>query len=217
MRRSVESATDRTKNRPDYDRVVGDYNASLFFAIICYGLDCLTLQPRQLEGWINRAESNGLALVTANGDADLMADGGWIYARIKAAVTRAEMERKSARKSRAKRPRSEQGLAPKGMRPLGYALDGSVMGAKAAIVREIFDGFTRLGVPESLRSLARTLTERGVPHYSHVVGREQAKKHDDDGLVPRDIKPDGAWTPSEASWVSFRGQGTAGAVAAVSM
>lgn len=196
-----KSATDRTKSRPDYDRMVRDYDAGLFDAIICYDLDRLTRQPRQLEDWIDRAESNGLALVTANGDADLTTDGGRMYARIKAAVARAEMERKSARQSQAQRQRSEQGRAPKGMRPLGYALDGSVIDDEAAIVREIFDGFTRLEAPESLRSLARTLTERGVPRHSHVVSLERAKKRSDDGLVPRDIKPDGAWAPSTISGI----------------
>jgi len=75
--------------------MVRDYDAGLFDAIICYDLDRLTRQPRQLEDWIDRAESNGLALTTANGDADLTTDGGRMYARIKAAVARAEMERKA--------------------------------------------------------------------------------------------------------------------------
>lgn len=69
-----KSATDRTKNRPDYDRMVADYQAGMFTAIICYDLDRLTRQPRQLEDWIDAAELRGLALVTANGDADLSTD-----------------------------------------------------------------------------------------------------------------------------------------------
>lgn len=71
-----KSATDRTKNRPDYDRMVTDYKAGAFDAIICYDLDRLTRQPRQLEDWIDAAELRGLALVTASGDADLSTDGG---------------------------------------------------------------------------------------------------------------------------------------------
>lgn len=71
-----KSATDRTKVRPAYDRMVADYKAGAFDAIICYDLDRLTRQPRQLEDWIDSAELRGLALVTANGDADLSTDGG---------------------------------------------------------------------------------------------------------------------------------------------
>lgn len=81
-----KSATDRTKVRPAYDQMVADYKAGAFDAIICYDLDRLTRQPRQLEDWIDASELRGLALVTANGDADLSTDGGRMYARIKAAV-----------------------------------------------------------------------------------------------------------------------------------
>ena len=71
-----KSATDRTAMRPDYDRMVADYLLGRFDAIICYDLDRLTRQPRQLEDWIDAAELRGLALVTANGDADLSTHQG---------------------------------------------------------------------------------------------------------------------------------------------
>ncbi len=87
-----KSATNRTAIRPDYDRMVADYLLGRFDAIICYDLDRLPRQPRQLEDWIDAAELRGLALVTANGDADLSTDGGRMYACIKAAVASAEME-----------------------------------------------------------------------------------------------------------------------------
>lgn len=133
-----KSATDRTKNRTDYDRMVADYQAGMFTAIICYDLDRLTRQPRQLEDWIDAAELRGLALVTANGDADLSTDGGRMYARIKAAVARAEMERKSARQSAAQKQRAVMGRAPKGMRPLGYTVNGDVIPEEAEAVKGLF-------------------------------------------------------------------------------
>ncbi|WP_141753505.1 hypothetical protein ACLUU9_08325 [Rothia mucilaginosa] len=40
--------------------------------MVCYDLDRLIRQPRELEDWIDRTESRGLFLVTANGDADLI-------------------------------------------------------------------------------------------------------------------------------------------------
>lgn len=43
-----KSATDKTKKRPAYDRMVADYEAGRFSAIVCYDLDQLTRQPRQL-------------------------------------------------------------------------------------------------------------------------------------------------------------------------
>ena len=153
-----KSATDRTKVRPSYDRMVADYKAGAFDAIICYDLDRLTRQPRQLEDWIDAAELRGLALVTANGDADLSTDGGRMYARIKAAVARAEMERKGARQSAAQLQRAKQGRAPKGMRPYGYATSGDVISDEASNVKAIYELFTRPDKPESLRSLARALS-----------------------------------------------------------
>lgn len=198
------SATDKNKTRPAYELMVKDYQAGLFSAIVCYDLDRLTRQPRQLEDWIDAAESSGLALVTANGDADLSTDGGRMYARIKAAVARSEMERKSARQSRAQQQRSEQGRAPKGMRPLGYATSGDVITDEAKAVATVYLSFTRTVSPGSLRSIARALSGEvtdpaGIPHlpkHSHTVSRERAEKRIAEGLEPREIKPDGPWSPS---------------------
>lgn len=94
---SSVSAFRKNIKRPEYDRLVADYTAGRFDAIVCYDLDRFTRQPRQLEDWIDAAEENGLTLVTANGEADLGTDNGRLFARIKASVARAEMERKSAR------------------------------------------------------------------------------------------------------------------------
>ena len=69
------SASDARKNRPGYDALVKAYEAGEFDALVCYDLDRLTRQPCQLEDWIDAAEGRGLALVTANGEADLTTDG----------------------------------------------------------------------------------------------------------------------------------------------
>jgi len=106
------------KKRPAYLRMVQDYEVGLLDAIVVYDLDRLTRQPRELEDWIDRAESRGLLFVTANGNADLATDGGRMCARIKAAVARAEVERKGARQSRAHVQRARQGRLPKGVRPM---------------------------------------------------------------------------------------------------
>ncbi|MDQ3664163.1 MAG: recombinase family protein, partial [Actinomycetota bacterium] len=110
------SASNRAKVRPAYDRMVADYAAGKFDALVCWDLDRLTRQPRQLEDWIDAAEDRGLLLVTANGEADLSTDGGRMFARIKASVARAEVERKGARQRRALRQRAENGKPPLGVR-----------------------------------------------------------------------------------------------------
>ena len=40
-----KNAIERTKARPDYDRLVADYGAGRFTAIICYDLGRLIFQP----------------------------------------------------------------------------------------------------------------------------------------------------------------------------
>lgn len=145
----------------------------------------------------------GLALVAANGDTDLSTYGGRMYTRIKAAVARAEMERKGARQSAAQLQRTKQGRAPKGMRPLGYAINGDVIPDEAESVQAIYRLFTRTEHPEPLRSLARALSRSqpllgisSCPRHSHVVSVERAERRIAEGKAPRPVIPDGDWNPS---------------------
>jgi DNA invertase Pin-like site-specific DNA recombinase len=153
------SATDSRKNRPDYDRLVRDLDAGRFDAVVCYDLDRLTRQPRQLEDWIEAAEGRGLALVTANGEADLTTDAGRLFARIKLAVARSEVERKSVRQRDAARQRSDIGRPPLGVRLTGYTPKGDVIPDEAETVRQVFAAFLDGG---TLKGIARTLTEAGI-------------------------------------------------------
>lgn len=153
------SASDARKNRPGYDALVRDYQAGSFDALVCYDLDRLTRQPRQLEDWIDAAEARGLALVTANGEADLTTDAGRLFARIRLAVARAEVDRKSARQRSAAKQRSELGKPPLGVRLTGYTPRGELVPDEADVVRRIFAAFLRT---RNLRQVARSLTEDGI-------------------------------------------------------
>lgn len=153
------SASDARKQRPQYDAMVSDYRAGDFDALICWDLDRLTRQPRQLEDWIDAATDRGLLLVTANGEADLSTDGGRMYARIKAAVARGEIERKGARQRRAARQRAESGRPPKGARLTGYTVDGEIIEAEAEVIRQLFAMFA---AGDSLKSLATMMQDSGV-------------------------------------------------------
>ncbi|UJW35177.1 recombinase family protein [Saccharothrix sp. AJ9571] len=153
------SASDKHKARPGYDALVSAYEAGEFDALVCWDLDRLTRQPRQLEDWIDAAQDRGLLLVTANGEADLSTDGGRMFARIKATVARSEIERKAARQRAAALQRAERGKPPLGVRLTGYSSTGEVIEDEAAIVRQLFD---RFAAGDSLRALAMWLTEAGV-------------------------------------------------------
>lgn len=154
------SAFNRSKVRPAYNQMISDYEAGLFDAIVCWDLDRLTRQPRQLEDWIDLATDRGLILVTANGEADLTTDGGRMYARIKASVARAEMERKGARQTRALQQRAQKGVAPKGQRLYGYTTSGDLVASESDVVRQLFVDFSQ-GI--SLFALAKKLNEAGTP------------------------------------------------------
>jgi len=205
------SATDKSKRRPAYDELVEDFAAGRFDAIICWDLDRLTRQPRQLEDWIDAAEERGLRLVTANGEADLTTDGGRLFARLKAAVARSEVERKTARQSAAHAQRAAQGRVPKGMRPLGYTVTGDIVPHEAEAVRAIYTAFNN---GTSLRAIAAALSgETGdrvpprvpaLPRHTRTVAIERnARRTEANRTLPaekqlrlRTVPEDGAWPPS---------------------
>lgn len=153
------SASKKNAKRPAYDRMVTDFADGRFSALVCWDLDRLTRQPRQLEDWIDAAEERGLLLTTANGEADLSTDGGRLFARIKASVARAEVERKSARQKRAAAQRAEHGRSPSGVRLTGYTVGGDVVPVEAALVSGIF---ARFAAGDSLRGITAWLNNERV-------------------------------------------------------
>lgn len=154
------SAADSSKVRPAYNRMVEDWTRGRFDALVCWDLDRLTRQPRQLEDWIDAAEQRGLRIVTANGEADLGTDAGRMFARIKAAVARQEVDRKSARQKRAAQQRAERGQSWGSRRPFGFMDDQTTHDpAEAEIVRGMYDDFLN-GVGQ--REIVRRLTAQGI-------------------------------------------------------
>ncbi|WP_280187212.1 MULTISPECIES: recombinase family protein [Nocardia] len=185
------SAFNKAKNRPAYDQMVEDYKAGRFNALITWDLDRLTRQPRQLEDWIDAAETQGLRLVTANGEADLQTDGGRMYARIKAAVARAEMERKGARQSRAQRQRAAKGRPPRGVRATGYTLDGELIPDEAEAVRAIYQAFAN---GSSLKAIAAALS--GAEPIVRAVGDRTMIQDLPKSVPPLPTRSGRPWNPT---------------------
>lgn len=158
------SASKRTVQRPAYDRMVADYELGAFDAIVVWDLDRLTRQPRQLEDWIDRAQDHGLKLVTVNGEADLDTDAGRLFARIKAAVAREEVERKGARQRRAALQRVQNGTG-NGFKPCyGYTSTNQIVEPEAEVVRTIY---SRFATGETLYSIRKWLNTSGNrPHQA---------------------------------------------------
>jgi site-specific DNA recombinase len=153
------SASKRSVSRPEYDRMVEDFKTGAFDALVCWDLDRLTRQPRQLEDWIDAATERGLKLTTANGEADLSTDAGRLFARIKAAVAREEIERKGARQKRAARQRVEAGGMASFKPCYGYTSTNAVVESEAEVVRNLFE---RFALGESIYSLTEALNASEV-------------------------------------------------------
>lgn len=158
------TAADKLVARPEYDRLVRDYHAGRFSGLVCWDLDRLTRQPRQLEDWIDAAESaRSLSVVTANGEADLTTDGGRLYARLKVAVAKGETERASARQKRSKQARRETGKWHGGIPPYGYsARNGELLPASAEVSRIKEAAKRLLDDREPMHSIVTDWNNKGV-------------------------------------------------------
>jgi len=141
------------KARPAYIRMLADIAAGRLDGVVAWDLDRLHRRPVELEHFIDLADRHRLALATIGGDADLSTDNGRLFARIKGAVARVEIERKSTRHKRANRQRAGLGIPPPGgRRAVGYEPGGQIVReAEAAHIR---DGYRDLLAGSSLRAIA---------------------------------------------------------------
>lgn len=155
------SAFDRSKKRPEYERLRQDHAAGRFGALVVYDLDRLTRQPAQLEEWLEAAERHGLQLATTTGEGDLTTHEGRMFARIKISVARYESEHKAARQRLANLQRAKMGRPQKvGNRPFGFLEDTVAHDpVEADVVRRVFADVIA-GV--SQREIVRRLDDRGV-------------------------------------------------------
>lgn len=146
--------------RPAYERLVRDLEAGTADAVVVWDLDRLHRRPIELEHFLDVADRHGVALASVGGEVDLATDNGRLFARIKGAVARSEVERKSARQKAANDQRAEAGRPPAGRRAFGYSPDGTtVVEPEAAEVRKAVDTVLAGG---SIRAVVADLRERGV-------------------------------------------------------
>lgn len=132
------SATNPKKPRPAYIEMMKDWEAGEFEGIAAFDLDRLSRSPREIEDVIDSAEKRGLLLATVAGDADLSTDNGRLFARIKAAVAKAETERRAARqKAKFAQDRETGKHHWRGRRPFGLELDGSLRVLEAEAIKQV--------------------------------------------------------------------------------
>ncbi|WP_244892682.1 recombinase family protein [Mycobacterium asiaticum] len=106
--------------RPAYQRMLAAIRAGEVDAVVVWDLDRLHRRPIELEEFIGLADEKRLKLATVTGECDLSTDNGRLFARIKGAVARSEVERKGARQKSAAKQHADMGRAWWSVRPFGY-------------------------------------------------------------------------------------------------
>lgn len=154
----VDNDRSATKGkRPAYQRMLTDIEEGRVDAVVVWDLDRLHRQPAELEHLIDLADKRGLTLVTVTGEVDLSTHNGRLYARIKGAVARSEMDQKSTRQKAAHRQRAESGK-PWGTRRLfGYTEEMRPHPVESEAVRE---GFAQFLSGVSLGSIAKSWNQQ---------------------------------------------------------
>ena len=147
------------KPRPAYQQMLDDIRTGKVTSVAVWDLDRLYRQPRELEDLIDLADEKGLLLATVTGDADLSTDNGRLYARIKGAVGKSEIERKAARQRRAARQKAENGL-PHWTRAFGYLGDTHQPDPHTAPL--VKQAYAALLAGSSLKDIARIFNDAGA-------------------------------------------------------
>jgi DNA invertase Pin-like site-specific DNA recombinase len=158
--------------RPEYQRLLVDVEAGRVTGVLAWDLDRLHRQPRELEAFIDLADTRHIRLATVTGEADLSTDTGRLYARLKGAVARHEQEHKAARQMARNRQLATAGdLQPKerpfgwrrtfeGSRPVFNELDPREAPAIRAAVDALLSGSSALSVYKAWNARA-LLTTKG--------------------------------------------------------
>jgi DNA invertase Pin-like site-specific DNA recombinase len=152
------------KHRPQFYAMLAAVKLGEVDAIVARHMDRIARNSRERLELVEACREQGviIALVEGN-DMDPTTASGRMVINTLGNVAEMEIEIKSERHVAALKRRAQQGKAPFGRAPLGYTTTGEVVPAEAAVVIDIFKRFY---AGESLRSLARRLTDKGVPTRS---------------------------------------------------
>jgi DNA invertase Pin-like site-specific DNA recombinase len=147
------------KPRPAYVQLLADIDSGAVGAVVCWDLDRLHRRPIELEQFIDLADAKHTALATVTGEVDLSTHNGRLYARIKGAVARGEMEQKSERQKLATRQKAEMGKAHSTGRAFGYKTNGTLNTKEANAIRAAYKAML---AGASLYHIAAQWNERGL-------------------------------------------------------
>jgi DNA invertase Pin-like site-specific DNA recombinase len=155
-----DTSASTRKPRPRYTDMLVDIRSGAIGAVVVWDLDRLHRRPIELEHFIELADQKHLALATVTGECDLGTDNGRLFARIKGAVARAEVERKTARMKRRYLQDAEAGRPHSASRntAFGYTADNHLDPVTSAAVAAAYAGVLS---GRSLYSIAKDWNAHG--------------------------------------------------------
>lgn len=177
----VENDTSASNGpRPQFDRLLRLMESRQVDAVVVWHVDRLLRKMTDLERVIEIVERTGMRLATVSGDIDLGTDMGRMVGRIMASVSRAEVERKSARQKRANAQAAAAGKPHGSRRPFAYEADlVTVRESEAAVLRDMAGkviagwGYKEVAYWLNGQSITTTL---GHPWYPITVRNMLSKK-----------------------------------------
>jgi site-specific DNA recombinase len=150
------SAFDKRKRRPEFERMLDELRYGKIDTVLVYRSDRLARQPRDLELFIDAAEAGRGQLLSVT-EPEFSGAGGLMLLRMLVTLGSYESSVKGERVARARRHKAEQGkYATGGKRQFGYTLQGEIVPAEAAVIRDVAE---RMLAGESSYAIATTLNE----------------------------------------------------------
>lgn len=148
--------------RPELRRALTDLASGVIKGLIAYDLDRVARDPRDLEDLIDVVQMAEARVWSVTGSLDLSSDAGVTMARIMVAVANKSSRDTSRRVRRKHEELATQGkIGGGGRRRYGYADDRrTLVPEEAEVIQECA---RRILAGESLRAVAKNLTERSIP------------------------------------------------------
>ena len=149
--------------RPEFRRMLRDYEDGKIDGIIFYDIDRLARQPRDLEDLIDLVEHYKRPVETVTGSIDLRTSNGRAMARVLVAMANKSSEDTARRVARWRLQDAQDGKGGRfrgRQRKFGYSPEGEIIEAEAALIRE---AARRFMAGETWSGLARHFTESGIP------------------------------------------------------
>lgn len=147
--------------RPEFRRMLADYEDGRIDGIIFYDIDRLARQPRDLEDLIDLAEHYKRPVETVTGNIDVRTSNGRAMARVLVAMASKQSEDTSRRVARAWLQSAQDGQGNRWVgrrRRFGFLPDGTVHEAEAVVIR---DGARRFVAGESWNGVVRAFQASG--------------------------------------------------------